>query len=238
MKKLVLSVVLVNLLSACVTNKAPESAPASKQPVAETPAAPIVAEAQPAQTNTSAVATEPSAPGSAPQAQVSASAVAPEATQTAATQKGTAPVGVRGALVDQSVTPTQQANVAQPSAPAAPETQSSDNAAINVKLVHFAFDSDSVQDADKAVVQAHGAFLSLNSAQKVRVEGHADERGSSEYNLALGQRRASSTKKALTLAGAKSSQIETVSFGEEKPLDAGHDEAAWAQNRRSEIIYK
>jgi peptidoglycan-associated lipoprotein len=80
--------------------------------------------------------------------------------------------------------------------------------------------------------------LASHPTKKVRVEGNADERGSSEYNLALGQRRANNTKKALVLAGAKADQIESISFGEEKPLSAGHDEASWAQNRRADINYK
>jgi peptidoglycan-associated lipoprotein len=106
------------------------------------------------------------------------------------------------------------------------------------RSVYFPFDVDTVQDSDRTVIQAHGAYLAKNGNAKVRVEGNADERGSSEYNLALGQRRANNVKKLLVLSGAKSSQIETVSYGEEKPRATGHDESSWAENRRADILAK
>jgi peptidoglycan-associated lipoprotein len=87
-------------------------------------------------------------------------------------------------------------------------------------------------------VQANGEYLAAHKTAKARVEGNADERGSSEYNLALGQRRAENTKRGLVASGATAAQIETVSFGEEKPADAGHNEAAWAKNRRADIVAK
>jgi peptidoglycan-associated lipoprotein len=105
------------------------------------------------------------------------------------------------------------------------------------RSVYYPFDVSAVQDADKPVVLAHAKYLSEHPDRKVRVEGNADERGSNEYNLALGQRRADGVKKMLELGGAKASQIETVSYGEEKPKAAGHDEASWSQNRRSDIKY-
>lgn len=104
--------------------------------------------------------------------------------------------------------------------------------------VYFAFDMDAVQSGDRDTIQAHGAYLAKNGAAKVRIEGNCDERGSPEYNLGLGQRRANNVRKALVLAGAQESQIETVSFGEEKPRASGHDEDSWAQNRRADIVYK
>ncbi|MDO8412916.1 MAG: peptidoglycan-associated lipoprotein Pal [Gallionellaceae bacterium] len=105
------------------------------------------------------------------------------------------------------------------------------------RSVYFAYDASAVQDSDKPVVMAHAKYLSEHAERKVRLIGHADERGSNEYNLALGQRRADSVKKMLILGGAKDSQIETVSYGEEKPKATGHDEAAWAQNRRADFLY-
>ena len=102
--------------------------------------------------------------------------------------------------------------------------------------MYFPFDVDAVQEADRATVQAHGEYLGKNKNAKVRVEGNADERGSSEYNLALGQRRANNVKKMLILSGAKASQIETISFGEEKPRCTDHNEACWSQNRRADIV--
>lgn len=105
------------------------------------------------------------------------------------------------------------------------------------RSVFFPFDVDAVQPSDLETLQSHAAYLAAHPELTVRLEGHADERGSSEYNLALGQRRANNAKKALVLGGARSNQIETVSYGEEKPKALGHDEAAWAQNRRADIVY-
>lgn len=105
------------------------------------------------------------------------------------------------------------------------------------RSVFFPFDVDAVQPSDLEIIQAHGAYLADHPELTVRVEGHADERGSSEYNLALGQRRADNTRKALVLGGARANQIETMSYGEEKPKASGHDESAWAQNRRADIVY-
>jgi peptidoglycan-associated lipoprotein len=104
--------------------------------------------------------------------------------------------------------------------------------------VYFPFDVDAVQDADKAAVQTHAQFLGSHADRKVRVEGNADERGSNEYNLALGQRRADNVKKMLELGGAKADQVEAASLGEEKPKAIGHTEEAWQQNRRADTIYK
>jgi peptidoglycan-associated lipoprotein len=105
------------------------------------------------------------------------------------------------------------------------------------RSVYYPFDVSAVQEADKPIILAHAKYLSEHPDRKVRVEGNADERGSNEYNLALGQRRAEGVKKMLELGGAKASQIETISYGEEKPIATGHDEASWSQNRRSDIKY-
>lgn len=103
---------------------------------------------------------------------------------------------------------------------------------------YYPLDGYVVQDEDKAAVQAHARYLAERPNRKVRLEGHADERGSNEYNLALGQRRADGVKNMLILGGARNDQIETASYGEEKPKATGHDESAWSQNRRTDIIYK
>lgn len=105
------------------------------------------------------------------------------------------------------------------------------------RSVYYPFDVDAVQDADKPVVQAHAKYLSEHASRKVRLEGNCDERGSNEYNLGLGQRRADGVKKMLELGGAKASQLNSVSYGEEKPKAAAHNEAAWAQNRRTDLNY-
>ena len=105
------------------------------------------------------------------------------------------------------------------------------------RSVYYPFDVAAVQDADKPVLQAHGQYLSTHANRKVRLEGNCDERGSTEYNLGLGQRRADGVKKMLELSGANTSQLESISYGEEKPVASGHDEASWSQNRRTDLIY-
>jgi len=108
---------------------------------------------------------------------------------------------------------------------------------LSKRSVFFDYDSTAVKDEFKPLVTAHAKYLTDNRGRRVVVQGNTDERGSREYNLALGQRRAESVKKMMMLLGATDSQIETVSFGEEKPRSAGSDESAWAQNRRADIVY-
>ena len=106
------------------------------------------------------------------------------------------------------------------------------------RSVYFDYDSNSVKDEYRGLVQAHSRYLTADKRDaKIRIEGNCDERGSREYNLALGQRRADSVKRAMTLLGVPPKQIETVSFGSEKPKALGHDEEAWGENRRSDIVY-
>lgn len=103
--------------------------------------------------------------------------------------------------------------------------------------VYFDFDSSIVAKDHADVVERHGQYLAQHANLKVTVQGNTDERGGSEYNLALGQRRAEAVKAALKLMGAKEGQVEAVSFGKEKPVAVGHDEASWRQNRRADIVY-
>jgi len=111
------------------------------------------------------------------------------------------------------------------------------NSLLAKRSVFYPFDVSVVQEADKPVVQAHAKYLSEHSNRKVRLEGNCDERGSGEYNLALGQRRADGVRKMLLVGGAHAGQINTVSYGEEKPRATGHDEESWAQNRRTDLNY-
>lgn len=111
------------------------------------------------------------------------------------------------------------------------------NNILSKRIIYFEYDKDQVKPEFQALVQAHAKFLADNRGRKVKLEGHADERGSREYNMALGQRRADAVRKALNLLGVTSDRIETVSFGEDKPRALGSDEAAWSQNRRVEIVY-
>lgn len=105
------------------------------------------------------------------------------------------------------------------------------------RSVYFDFDSFIVKDDFKPVVEAHGKYLSANKGRKIVIQGNTDERGGREYNLALGQKRAEAVRKSLSLLGVADSQMEAVSFGEEKPKATGSDEAAWSENRRADIVY-
>jgi peptidoglycan-associated lipoprotein len=176
MKKLILSVLLLNLLAACSSNPPKEE---SMEPA-----------------TTSAASTEAPA----------ADAQAATATDAQATADAQAAADAEAAMMEKN-------------------------------SVYFPFDVDAVQDADRETIMNHAEYLASHPDAKVRVEGNADERGSSEYNLGLGQRRAKNTKRALVLGGASDSQIETVSYGEEKPRCSEHNEACWAQNRRADINY-
>jgi len=106
------------------------------------------------------------------------------------------------------------------------------------KSVYFDFDSFVVKSEFQPVVEAHGKYLASTKNRRVVVEGNTDERGGREYNLALGQKRAEAVKQRLMLFGATDAQIETVSFGKEKPRATGSTEEAWAQNRRADIVYR
>lgn len=105
------------------------------------------------------------------------------------------------------------------------------------RSVYFGFDQFDIKADQAGVVERQGKYLAANAALKVRVEGNADERGGREYNLALGQKRAEAVVRGLKAYGVKDNQAEPVSFGSEKPKAEGHDEAAWAQNRRADVAY-
>ncbi len=104
------------------------------------------------------------------------------------------------------------------------------------RVVYFDFDSSELKPEGQALVDAWGVFLSANPGVKVRLEGHTDERGTREYNVALGERRANTVQQALAARGVGARQITQSSFGEERPVALGHEEAAWSQNRRVEIV--
>jgi peptidoglycan-associated lipoprotein len=104
------------------------------------------------------------------------------------------------------------------------------------RVVYFDFDSFVVKDEFRGVVDSHAKFLQADRKKKIAVEGHTDERGGREYNLALGQKRAEAVAKSIALLGASESQLEAVSFGKERPAVQGSDEEAWAKNRRAELV--
>ena len=103
------------------------------------------------------------------------------------------------------------------------------------RVVYFDYDSYVLKDEFRPLIEGYARMLSSTKTKKMVVEGHTDERGGREYNLALGQRRAEAVVKALVLLGATDGQLEAVSFGKERPVNDGHDEAAWAKNRRAEL---
>ena len=103
------------------------------------------------------------------------------------------------------------------------------------RLVYFDFDSFAVDAKYTGLIEGHARQLAANRNKRLVIEGHTDERGGREYNLALGQKRAAAVAKSLALLGATDAQVEAVSFGKERPASEGHDEEAWAQNRRAEI---
>ncbi|MBL8472770.1 MAG: peptidoglycan-associated lipoprotein Pal [Rhodocyclaceae bacterium] len=106
------------------------------------------------------------------------------------------------------------------------------------RSVFFDFDDFTIKDEYKAQIDAHAKYLVGHANARMLIQGNTDERGSREYNIALGQKRADAVRRALMLQGAREQQIESVSLGEEKPRNAGHDEAAWADNRRADMLYK
>ena len=131
----------------------------------------------------------------------------------------------------------------QPTAPASVNAPAAADAGIAgpanaAKVIYFDYDSYIVKPEFQAVIEGHAQFLKSSQRARVSIEGHTDERGSREYNLALGQKRADAVRQSLTLLGVSAAQIESVSFGEEKPAVAGSDEAAYAKNRRAEFFYK
>jgi peptidoglycan-associated lipoprotein len=106
------------------------------------------------------------------------------------------------------------------------------------RSVYFDFDSYTVPEQYRSMVEMHSSYLTSNGQQTVRVEGNADARGGSEYNLALGQRRSDAVARMMTLLGVNSNQIEAVSFGKERPRALGNTEADYAENRRADIVYQ
>jgi peptidoglycan-associated lipoprotein len=102
---------------------------------------------------------------------------------------------------------------------------------------YFDFDRSELKPRARTILSGHARYLRENRSVRVRIEGHTDERGTREYNLALGERRATAVSEYLQSLGVRSSQLSTVSYGEERPVDPGHNESAWAKNRRAELVY-
>ncbi len=109
---------------------------------------------------------------------------------------------------------------------------------LSKRSVYFDFDAYAIKEDYKSLLEAHAKYLQANRNAHMTVEGNTDERGSREYNIALGQRRADAAKRMMLLFGATEAQIDTVSFGKEKPKNPGHDESAWTENRRDDLAYR
>ena len=106
------------------------------------------------------------------------------------------------------------------------------------RTVYFAYDSSDLRAEDRPIVEAHARYLTAHPDVTITLEGHTDERGSREYNIGLGERRAQSVRNLITLLGASGQQVRVVSYGKERPAAEGHDESAWRWNRRAELIYR
>lgn len=111
------------------------------------------------------------------------------------------------------------------------------NNPLSKHTIYFEFDKSDIRPEDREIVLAHARYLAQHTDKKVVLEGHADERGSREYNIALGERRAKAVSQLMLLQGVAKSQVDVISFGEERPVALGHDESAWSMNRRVEITY-
>ena len=176
-----------------------------------------------------------------------AAARAAVATQTQADEAAANAAQAAAAARDAAQPAAAARDAAQPAAaardaapvPAARKMVAEDpiNELLSKRAIYYSTDVDAISEQDKRIVQAHAKHLAEHQKRSVRLEGNADERGSSEYNLALGQRRADGVKKLLLLSGIGEDRIESVSYGEEKPASSAHNEAAWSQNRRTDIKY-
>ena len=153
----------------------------------------------------------------------------PVETRTPSTAASTGPTTPAAPVTPQSQVTTVRAGGADSAAAALAAAQAAG------RVVYFDFDSFTVREDGKPVIDAHARALVANRTRKLVVEGHTDERGSREYNLALGQKRAQAVVQAMKLLGAADNQMEAVSYGEERAAVQGSDEAAWAKNRRAEL---
>jgi peptidoglycan-associated lipoprotein len=136
-----------------------------------------------------------------------------------------------------TVTAPTAAPVEAPPHAEAPSPTEADLFQQNVKDIYFDYDKYDLRSGDQAIVAADAAFLSAHPSMKFTIEGHCDERGSTDYNLALGDNRANSARDALIKAGVHADQIKTISYGKEKPFCAEHSEECWQQNRRDHLVY-
>ena len=127
--------------------------------------------------------------------------------------------------------------VAEQDSASSEQLAGSDEAGIDNRVIYFDFDKAEVRTEYQALITNHAEYIAGHPDMSVVLEGHADERGSREYNIALGERRAKAIKQMLVLQGVSEKQLQVISFGEERPVALGHDESAWSLNRRVELLY-
>ena len=132
--------------------------------------------------------------------------------------------------------PGQPGAVARVNAPSGKASVAMDGGPVK-GTIYFDYDQYDIQPQYRPLIESHARFLRQRPQTKMTLQGHGDERGSREYNLALGQKRSEAVRKMLLLQGVRDGQVEAISFGEEKPAASGHDESAYSQNRRSEFAY-
>lgn len=159
---------------------------------------------------------------STPMAPDSSSTNAPAAATSAPTNPAATPKSIEGS----AITTTQIPAYLDPKSPISTN-----------RSVYFDYNDFSIKKEYENMLEQHGKYLAANPSVAVKIEGSTDERGGSEYNLALGQKRAEAVRRALMVDGAKDSQVEAISWGKEKPKAGGHDEASWAENRRADLDY-
>ncbi len=150
---------------------------------------------------------------------------------------GTGAAPTTGATTSGATTPGVSGTAAGAGVTAGANAHKDPKSILAKRSIYFDYDQFVIKDEYKSLVEAHAKYLQANRSLRIVIQGNTDERGTREYNIALGQKRADAVKKLMMVLGASEAQIETVSFGKEKPRKDGHDESAWAENRRDDIVY-
>lgn len=235
MKQLALMTLLAVLLAGCSASQTKEAAIEDRAAKTQAAADPLSKAGAAEGAQTSPATTQAMSEKSVDAATTQAGEARPQV-ETKAVEESKA---VDAIQVAAPVTPAQDAATLprSESTPAAWSDLKNPGSLLSRRRLLFDFDSAAIRDEYRGMLEAHARFLRDNRAARVLVQGHTDERGSRDYNLALGQRRAEGVLQALNLLGAPAEQMEAVSFGEEKPVAEGYDESAWQQNRRTELLY-
>jgi len=223
LSKVVVASVLVAFLAACSSTGATTDATASTQAAQAAAEAATLAEAQ-ALEQAQADAAEQAATVAAEQAAAveQAATVAAEQAATEAAEQAATEAAEQAAAEAQVLAEQQQAQ---------------ETAQALAHIIYFDFDQSTIKAEFRTALNGHAAYLSQNPSASIVLEGHADERGTREYNIALGERRGNAVSRYLVVQGVSVDAIEVVSFGEERPVSAGHDGESWSANRRVEVRY-